>query len=212
MFGIELEVQDAAQRDRNIVVGRPCAIGPRGAEARDRAMDESWIGGGEDIGRQAEPLHDTGPIIFEQNVGAREQLQHDASARFGTQVELDTALSAIVCDEVRAVLPAPEAPERIALRGFDLDHLGAEIGQHQAREWRRNHRTKLDDAYAFQNIRHCKQLRPCCRYSAACVRMPAYSLSVSDCRAGITSLANNRMFFSVRSRGRVANCSNARKF
>ena len=212
MLGIELKAQDTAQRDRDIVVGRTRAIGPRGAEPRDRAVDQPGIGGAEDIVRQSELLHDAGPIILEQDVGAREEPQHDGSARFGAQVELNAALAAVVCDEVRAVLPAPETPERVALRGFDLDHVGAEIGQHQPRERCRDHRAELDDAHACQHIRHCTQLRPCCRYSAACVCIPAYSLSVSDCRVGSTSLANNRMFFSVRSRGRVANCSSARKF
>src|SRR5262245_47378898 len=50
------------------------------------------------------------------------------------------------------------------------------------------------------------------RYSAAWVCKPAYSLSVSVCRAGSTSRANSLMFFSVRSRGSVANCSSARRF
>src|SRR5262249_14770947 len=53
---------------------------------------------------------------------------------------------------------------------------------------------------------------PPARYSAAWVCKPEYSLSVSVCRAGNTSRANSLMFFSVRSPGRVANCSIARKF
>ena len=47
---------------------------------------------------------------------------------------------------------------------------------------------------------------------AAWVCKPEYSLSVSVCSAGSTSRANSLMFFSVRSPGRVANCSIARKF
>ena len=50
------------------------------------------------------------------------------------------------------------------------------------------------------------------RYSAASVCNPAYSLSLKHCSAGSTSRANSLMFFSVRSPGREANCSSARKF
>src|SRR6185437_12114660 len=49
-------------------------------------------------------------------------------------------------------------------------------------------------------------------YSAACVSMPAYSLSLSAWSAGITSVAKRRRFFSVRSAGKVAKWRLARKF
>ena len=56
---------------------------------------------------------------------------------------------------MRAVVAAAETAERIAaLRVLDLDHFGAEIGQHHAGERRGDHRAELDDADALEHLGH----------------------------------------------------------
>ena len=155
MLRVELQAEDAAQRHRHIIVGRPLAVGPGFAEPGDRAMDQPGIGGLERLLPQSELGHDAGPIILEQDVGAGEELEQDGTARLRAQVELDAALAAVVGDEIRAVLPAAEIAERIAaLRMLDLDHVGAEIGEHHAGERRRDHRAQLDHVHALEDIGH----------------------------------------------------------
>ena len=179
--GSSCRLQYPAQRHRDIVVGRPRTVGPGLAEAGDRAMDQPGVGGLEDVLSQSELGHDRRAGSSPAARRRARELEQDRSSRVGAQVELDAALAAIVGDEVRAVLPAAEAAERIALRRLDLDDLGAEIGQHQARERRRDHRAQLDDAHALENVGHRQG------YSAAWICTPAYSLSESGCSAGSTS-------------------------
>ena len=155
MLRVELETRDAAQRHRDVVVGRPRAVGPRCAKSRDRAVDQPGIRGREDVISQSKLLHDAGPVILEQHVGAGDELEQDRSALVRAQVELNAALAAIVGDEIRTVLLAAKGPERIAaLRMLDLDHLRAEVGQHHARKRSRDHGAQLDHAHALENVGH----------------------------------------------------------
>ena len=156
---IELQAGDPAQRHRDVVVGRTRAVGPRRAESGDRAMDQPRIGGREDVGSQAELFEHARPKVLQQDVGTRDELEHDRASRLAAQVEADAALAAVVGHEVGAVLPAAEAAEGIALRRLDLDHLGAEIDQHHAGQRRRDHGAELDHAHAFENVGHCAHAR-----------------------------------------------------
>ena len=53
LFGIEQEARDAAERKADAVIGRPAAVGPGGAEAGDRAVNELGIRRGERVGAEA---------------------------------------------------------------------------------------------------------------------------------------------------------------
>jgi hypothetical protein len=118
-------------------------------------MNQPGVRGREDILAQSKLLHDAGPVILEQHIGAGDELEQDRSAGVRAQVELDAALAAVVGDEIRTVLLAAKGPERIAaLRMLDLDHVGAEVGQHHARERSRDHGAQLDDAHALENVGH----------------------------------------------------------
>ncbi len=138
-FGVDLEAQDAAERHRDIVVGGPRAVGPGRPEAGDRAVDQAGIGGRQHIVREAQPLHDPGAIVLEQDVGAFEQRQQHRTTGIGAQIERDAALAAVIGDEVRTVIAAAEAAERVAGGRLDFDDLGAEIGEHQPGERCRDH-------------------------------------------------------------------------
>ncbi len=61
---------------------------------------------------------------------------------------------------MRTVEAAAEVAKRIAaLRVFDLDHFGAEIGQHHAGERSGDHRSQLDHPDALEHLCHRSRSR-----------------------------------------------------
>ena len=89
---------------------------------------------------EAEPLHDAGGLVLDDHIGVFNQCLGEASARFLSQVEADTFLAAVEGTEASTLLvllacdgicrPVDTAPPVGIATGFNLNHLGAEIGQH----------------------------------------------------------------------------------
>ena len=155
MRGVQLDARDAAQRDRDIVVGRPRAVGP----VAPKPVIEQWISRGLVAARTSSPSPSRammpGPEVLEQDIGARDELEQDRAAFILAQVELDAALAAVVGDEIGAVLPAAEIAERIAaIRMLDLENVRAQVRQHHAGQRRRDHGAELDHAHALEDVSH----------------------------------------------------------
>jgi hypothetical protein len=74
--------------------------------------------------------------VFHQDVALRDQLPRDRLALRLRDVERDRALVAVDPDEIGALLGARHGGRRetarvvAAARLFDLDHVGAKVGQH----------------------------------------------------------------------------------
>ena len=153
LVGIEQQARHAAQRQRDVVVGRPRAVGAGCAEAGDRAVDQPRVRGVQHVPSDAEPLHHAGAVVLQHDVGARDELEQDLAPRVGAQVELHALLAAVEGDEVRAVGVATEVAERVAAGRFDLEHVGAEIGEHHAGERRGDDRAQFEHAHAFEHLR-----------------------------------------------------------
>ena len=80
----------------------------------------------------AEPLHGAGSVVFQDDVGRRRQPMQQRAAFVRFQVDGDAALVAIEGGEESGG-KAEQPPGGVAVRRLDLDHIGAEIGQDQAR-------------------------------------------------------------------------------
>ena len=81
---------------------------------------------------QAPFFHGTGLKILDQYIGGFEQAQQDGLARRLAHVQGDGAFVAVDADEVAGIaLVEGRAPVThfVALRGLDLDDLGAVVGQ-----------------------------------------------------------------------------------
>ena len=100
------------------------------SESLDRAVDDLWVGLLEDIVVEAEPLHLTGAVVLDDDVGLADQLEEYLPAPVVLQVESEAALVGVEYDEVEAVhviaggLLAAGAVARDWL--LDLDYVGSE--------------------------------------------------------------------------------------
>jgi hypothetical protein len=104
---------------------------------------------------EAQPRHDAGTKIFNDDVGQLGELVDDLLGSIALQVDRDTFLAAVQCTEIGAVALAQRWPpaDQIALKAFDLDDLGAKVG-HQARAVRAGqHGRKIEYPDALQRAR-----------------------------------------------------------
>ena len=98
---------------------------------------------------EAELVHRAGAEIFGHHVGGRDQLQHDLAARGRLQIDREAFLVAVVGrKEARA--GRRQVARVVAVERLDLDHFGAEIGEHQAAGRPHHHVHEFDDAHAVE--------------------------------------------------------------
>jgi hypothetical protein len=135
-------------------------IGAGAAVAGDRRVDQAGVGGEHGVGTEAEPLDGVGTEVGEEDVGGRQQLLHGRPARpIGVgEVEDDRPLAPVVEVErgARQVGPAPAGdrqhpPHRVAFGGFDLDDVGAPIGEHATGARPGHPHAQLDDPNPLQH-------------------------------------------------------------
>jgi len=81
-----------------------------------------------------EPLGHAGAEIVDQHVGLRDQRQQPRAVGFVLEVEHDAALAAVDAEKsaVLALERGRVVAQIIARRGFDLEHVGALIGEQRA--------------------------------------------------------------------------------
>src|SRR5205085_11976648 len=102
--------------------------------------------------------------VLDPHVRAWRQLLDDARAVRGLEVRLDRALAAVGRVEIGgaemlAVLAfderrAPGAGVVAGAAALDLDHVGAEVGEHLAGPWPRQDAGELEHAQTGQRTRH----------------------------------------------------------
>ncbi|MGY4426754.1 hypothetical protein ACVWY2_009203 [Bradyrhizobium sp. JR6.1] len=102
------------------------------AVAGDRAEDQLRIDVADRGIVELEPAHHAGAEILHQHVGGRDQPAHGFDAGRRLQVEHEAVLADIELAERRRAMVAHRRsrPHRLALGGFDLDHLRAHVGEH----------------------------------------------------------------------------------
>ena len=124
-----------------------------------RAVDQTGVAGGHRLGVEAHPLECARPHVRHEHVGLVDQAQRELTALVGTDVEHDRALAAVVELERRVRWQLgpehlPELPARVTGGRFDLDHVGAPVGEDHRRGRAGDPDPHLDDANTFHRPRH----------------------------------------------------------
>jgi len=129
------------------VVGGQVGQRPVLAEAGDADDDEAGVQVPDLHDRQPEALERPWPEVLDQHVRAFEQPAEDGELVRALEVERDPELVAIQEPVVRAraVDKRAERAGVVSARRFDLDHLGAEIGEQHPAERSRKDTSELED-------------------------------------------------------------------
>ena len=130
------QVPQSADRLANCSERRLVAVWPVLTVTGNPSDHEAGIDLVQDVGADLQTLQLPRPKVLHQHIGAGGKLQQDVTILF--QVEFDRELVAPVNAEPNgmAVLGRAPAAEGIAAGRFQLDHLGAEVGEDAGAEWR----------------------------------------------------------------------------
>ena len=131
------QVHDPAHRLDDEVIARPVGIGAGLAETGDRAIDQAWVEGGQAVIVQPVLGQSTALEILDHHIGIGDKAANGVATVFGAEIDHGGALAAITGVEIgRACFPVLTFDEGrspfagiIAVRAFDLEHIGAKIGQ-----------------------------------------------------------------------------------
>ena len=148
----EIDAEHARGRLDREIMRRPVAIRPRLAEGRDRDVDDFWRTGGDRFIADAQPVDHARPKRLHEHVRGLGQAQQRLDPGRVLEVEGQALLAAMGVGEIdaNAVALGADAAVRLALVGFDLDHLGAVIGHHLGHRRPRQEQGEVDDADAFE--------------------------------------------------------------
>ncbi len=139
------------------VVAWPFGLGREAGVAGDRAVHQPGIELGQLFVAQAQLFRTADLEVLDHHVAARGQLAGQLQARFALQVQRDRALVAVGAVEVRGIAradaQAPVAGVIAAGRVFDLDDVGAEVGQRHRAHRPRQHARQVQYPHAGQRQR-----------------------------------------------------------
>src|SRR6478609_821913 len=112
-------------------VGRHVSARTGLAVTGDRAIDKSPIELAEAGVVKAEPPHDPGTVILDENVGIARKATSGRYCGRGLKVKHDTLFAGIELTKIAAAATAQGWPRahHVALRRLDLDHFGAEVSE-----------------------------------------------------------------------------------
>ena len=133
-------------------IGRPIALRALLAEARDREHDQSGVHCRERLPAEPEARHHARPVVLEDHVGLRCQLQDQLATFRATEVDADRALAHVLLGEIarQVVDLAADHAGHVTLGWFDLDDVGAEIAQHAADEGPCEHAGEIEHLDAVE--------------------------------------------------------------
>src|SRR5688572_9926051 len=144
-FRVHDDGEESGQRLRDRVVARALGVGPIGPESADRAVDEPGIEAAQALGAGAEPLGRARAEVLDVDVGIRDELVEELAVGRLLEVAADAALVAVVGLEMLGIEAALIGAAGIAFRALDLDHVGAQVGEHHACAGAGDERALFDD-------------------------------------------------------------------
>src|SRR5439155_21947868 len=139
------------------------AIRAVGAEALDRGVNGARVEFLHRVVAEPQSLHDAGAEILGDDIAFLDQAAGDFLPLRGLQVDDDAALVAVEQQEEKAVelgiVAVPQLAGAVAaLRVLDLDHIGAEPGQHLRARRAGLVMGEIDDANAVERLAHLSLL------------------------------------------------------
>ena len=132
--GLAGDADHAALGLQDQIEGGAVAVGAVLAETGNRAVDDARIALARGLVVQAQAHQRAGAVVLEHDVGALHHAQEGLLALRVLQVEHHALLVAMQAGEIIRFPAgqgrAPGARDVAQSGGLDLDHLGAEIGEH----------------------------------------------------------------------------------
>ena len=131
------------------------SVRTRLAEPGHACDDERWVEFQQYIGTETEPLERAGPEVLDQYVSLADQSQQQIEIVGRLQVESNRSL--VPVDQlppqpfaIARIPPRQSAQAVAAIGSFDLDHVGAEVGEVTATVGAGQQGRQIDDAQAMQ--------------------------------------------------------------
>src|SRR5215471_14210182 len=165
---------EAAQGLKEEILARPITRRPIGIIGGQGAIDDLRVECARRLVAEAEPFHDTGSIIFNDDIGIRDQSPSGLETFRCLEIEPKATLIAIGRAEIwadaleQAVGMAHRVAIHVLLRGLDLDDAGTERPKVLSSDWTGGEMGKRGDANARQ--RGCHQAISCLRWRAIIMR------------------------------------------
>ena len=152
--GLAGDGHDAAHGLHREVHRGVVAIGTVRAVAGAAGDDQARIDGAQRVPRQAEPVHDAGPVVLHQHVGIARQAQQRLPVFPCLQVQHDAALAGVEHGEGHARAGLARAlAQLLALRRLHLHHVRAGHGQQEGGVGAVVDLGEVEDADAVQRAR-----------------------------------------------------------
>ncbi len=174
LAGLAVHGHDAALALHHQVIAGALGLAAAAAVAGNRAVHQARVQGRQLFVAQAQFLGATDLEVLHHHVALRGQLAGHLQAGFGLQVQRDGALVAVGAVEVRGVARAPaHAPVAgvvAAGRVFDLDHVGAEVGQGHGAHRAGQHARQVQHADAGQRLEGGGVVHACLSHRPGCGR------------------------------------------
>ena len=137
-------------------------IGAVLAEAGHRAVDDAGVVLARRRIGQAQAFERARPVVLEDDVCARHELEEELLAPRMLEVHLDPLLVAVQAHEVRSLAArqrrAPRARDVAGTLGLQLDHPRAEVGEHGGAERAGEGVAQIDDGDVFERQSHVNRL------------------------------------------------------
>ncbi len=148
------------RHDAAVSLGHDVAAGALGvrpclAEARDVGVDQPWVQRGEAGVSDVQPFGDACTVVHQDDVESRDDPVDQGLPVRVREVDRQAALAAIERLEVLALVwdYGSAVTAVFAARRFDFHHIGAHIGERNARKWPGDDLRKLEHADARERTR-----------------------------------------------------------
>ena len=145
-------IGQSAEHLYDLVERRPVPVGA-GQEALEGAVDESGVAGRELLISEADRFHLPDAEVLQQDVGGVDEVEDAVTVGRLGDIELDAVLVAVERGEQPGSGPGQVAGLVAGSAGFDLDDLGAEVGEDHPAAGAHDHMGELDDADVFERQR-----------------------------------------------------------
>ena len=127
-----------------------------GQEALQRAVNNFRVQFFQRRITKTQLVHSAGAEVFNDHVGTGDQLQYQFATFSRLEVDGDAFFVAVIGRE-ESRTRCRQLARVIAVERFDLDHFGAEVGEHQTAGRAHHHMAELDDTDALERklFGHC---------------------------------------------------------
>ncbi|EWS65196.1 hypothetical protein Y695_01560 [Hydrogenophaga sp. T4] len=148
-----LQGGDADRALDQVVIGRAAGVGTVLAVTVHAAPDDAWIDHRDALVVQPEPGDGGRAEVVHEDIGAFDQAPHRSRALRRFEVKRHAALVAVQVQEQRThagMASGADPACRVALRGFNLDHVRAMVAKDLGGVGPHQHRAEVDHPHALE--------------------------------------------------------------